>query len=123
MAPFTYSVDRLQAFIPLPSMGYTDWASAFFPPGRLMRAASHKNALDAAHSTSREFLQKKCHVRFAFCGYESRLVKSTESLIITVLSLFLATASRLMIFGVNTSAWFNNSPDPTTTILAGAVTV
>ena len=50
---FVYAVDMSHASGPTPSGGYTLIASAVFPPGRFIRAASQTNSCDALHTTSR----------------------------------------------------------------------
>ena len=116
-----YSVLRLQPFTPILSAAYALIAKQFLPLGKFIFAASSINDFDDAQATSLEFVILKFHVRLVALG---RLFGSSTSLsvrIITVLSLFLASANLLIWVGVNTSFSFCNSPLHTTMWLAGAV--
>ena len=110
---FTNSVERAHALSALLSTGYTDCASAFFPLGRLIFAASQIKAFEAAHATSRAFLHTKCQVLFPF--FDDAVFNSSLPFIVTVLSLAFALLRRLNCSVVKTSAAFCKSPEPATT--------
>ncbi len=93
---FTYSVDLSHASAPTLSGGYTLIASAFFPSGRLIRAASHTKTGDALHTTSRVWSMWKCHVSVPSCfGRLAGSVTSAGLRIYTVASLFRACGQPL----------------------------
>src|SRR5882757_6361507 len=96
-------------------------ANAFLPPARLIFAASQTNELDADHATSLELIHLKCQVSLSFDGREDGSVTSFSERIITVLSLSFAVLNLLICSGVNTSAGFCNSPEPTTISFADVV--
>src|SRR4051812_25656986 len=106
MAAFTISVLRCHPSFLMLSTGYALIASDFLPLGRLMRAASHTKALDAAHATSRAFVILKRHVRLAPEGLDEALLISSALLNTTVLSLLRAAASLDCCVAVSTSFSF-----------------
>src|SRR5918993_4136361 len=121
MLPFTYSVDRPQAFSPLLSTGYTLIARDDLPPGRFIFAASQIKAFEEAQDTSRALFNLKRQVSVAALGLEAGSVTSFSLRMITVLSLFLAASYFANWADVSTSAGFCNSPPATTMCEAGAV--
>src|ERR1044071_7644895 len=96
-------------------------ASDFFPPGRLILAASHTKAVEEAHATSLALKHLNFQVSFDFAGLDDGLVTSASERNITVLSLWRASFKRLICSAVRTSDGFCNSPDATTMCVAGTV--
>src|SRR6476469_9172582 len=96
-------------------------AKDFLPLGKLIRAASHTNALEAAQATALVFWILNFQVRLADDGLDFASLTSSALRKTTVLSLLRALPRRLTCVGVNTSFSFCNSPEPTMIKLAGAV--
>jgi hypothetical protein len=120
---FVYSVDLSHASGPTLSGGYTLIASDVLPSGRLIRAASHTNAGEALHTTSRVWSMWKCHVSVPPClGRLAGSFTSEGVRMYTVLSLSRARASLAISVAVSTSFGFINSPEPATIIAEGTVT-
>src|SRR5579859_2384563 len=111
MQPFTYSVDRPHAESLDTSTGYIDSASAFFPLGKLIRAASHTKPAEAAQATSRVLTQWNFHVSRFAAGRVDGSPATSFPRIATVLSLPLATCNCCCSLAVSTSAGFTSSPE------------
>src|SRR5687767_13382093 len=94
MEPFTNSVLRCHPFFLMLSTGYTLMAIDFLPLGKLILAASSTNALDAPHATSLAFVILNFHAQFGLFGLDEASFISFSPRIITVLSLFFASAQR-----------------------------
>src|SRR5688572_24485496 len=93
----------------------------FFPLGKLIFAASKTNAFEAPQAISRAFSILNLQVRLACFGLEFALFTSFSLRIMTVLSLFFASFHLFCCSAVRHSCGFNNSPEPITIRLAGAV--
>src|ERR1700677_3489151 len=119
---FRYSVERLHESLPELSIGYMLIEMHLRPDGRFTLAASHINADDAAHDTSRVLSILKCHVKVPLNGWVASCPTSSGLTIITVLSLLRASASLLCCVAVSTWEAFCKSPEPATVIFAGVVT-
>src|SRR5688572_26286438 len=97
-------------------------ASAVFPLGRLILAASQTKAREAAQAISLAFWRRKRQVSIFSERLAFALLISSAVRITAVLSLLRALSSLDCCVGVSTSFSLSSSPLPTTTMLEGAVT-
>src|SRR5438552_18962800 len=92
------------------------------PLGKLMRAASSINAFEADQATSLVFWILNFQVIGDFAACDVFSITSFSLRIVTVFSLVFAWLYLLFCSAVKHCSGFCNSPEPTTTILAGVVT-